>query len=203
VTGGALPQAVMALLADSGAMKAPHSGRTLFDHLLGTHHLLKAWGNAEAVCLGGLLHSIYGTNVFTRQSLDAGQRATLQGVIGPEAEQLAWLFCGIDRPQAIFEGLTQIGGSASLAQLRAWQKPKEETCDAPVFTATKQQIQALAEIESANLVEQGAWGRSLRDMYCLGLDCPGSLSAGALAALRASLEQHLASSHTSKPEVAA
>lgn len=44
-----------------GAHTVAHSGRTLIDHLLGTHALLSVWKQPEAVCMTGLLHAVYGT----------------------------------------------------------------------------------------------------------------------------------------------
>ena len=49
---------------------------------------------------------------------------------------------------------------------------------------------ALAEIEAANLIEQGDIGSSVRNLFCLGLEQPGVLSQGALAALKNALFQH-------------
>ena len=100
-----LPVAAHALLLRSGAMQTPHTGRVLYDHLLATYQQLQAWGNPQAVCMAGLFHSIYGTHAFTHQSLVQSQRAELQNAIGTEAEELAWLFCSIDRPHAILQGI--------------------------------------------------------------------------------------------------
>ena len=185
----------MALLKSSGAMQATHGERTLFGHLMGTHDLLKAWGNSEPVCLAGLFHSIYGTNAFERQCLATDQRHTLQAAIGAEAETLAWLFCKIDRPRAIVTGIQQLRSAASIP-VAAWQTPggagRQEglATDCPlIVTAT--QLYALAEMETANLIEQGGWTQSLRDLYCLGLDHPTCLSTGAKAALHQSWQAHV------------
>lgn len=171
----------MHLLRQSGAMQTPHSGRRLFDHLLGTYKLLQSWGNPQSTCLGGLFHSIYGTNAFTHQSLTPAQRPLLQTAIGHDAEQLAWHFCTIDRPSAIFAGLRQLPGAYIAA---------------PRIGPDASQWRALAEIECANLIEQGAWGRSLRELYCLGLEQSGSLSAAAILALRQGWATQLAQKHT-------
>ncbi|WP_144264586.1 DUF6817 domain-containing protein [Polaromonas sp. C04] len=177
----------MHLLQRSGALQAAHSGRTLFDHLLGTYSLLEDWRQPTAVCLAGLFHSIYGTNAFQRQSLAPDQRPELQAAIGREAEALAWLFCAIDRPGAILQALRKGQADAELAA----------RCDRAGLTraplcATSQQIQALAEIETANLIEQGSWGSALRELYCTAIDRPGALSASATAALREGWARQLA-----------
>ena len=160
-----VPHEAIALLRQCGSMQRPHSGRTLFDHLAGTYGLLRSWGNSEPVCLGGLFHSIYGTNAFKHQSLPEVQRGILQSQIGVEAEYLAWRFCNIDRPRAILAAIDH----------------REPTSD----------WIALAEIEAANLIEQGDIGRSVRDLYCAGMDQSGVLSHGAIAALQEALSKQL------------
>src|SRR5207344_2930316 len=84
------------LLGPASAGKTRHSGRMLYDHLAGTHALLEAWGNSEPVCTAGLFHSIYGTRHFRHQSWPVTDRATIQKLIGEEAELLAYIFCTAD-----------------------------------------------------------------------------------------------------------
>lgn len=160
-----VPHEAIALLRQCGSMQQPHSGRTLFDHLARTYRMLRSWSNPEPVCLGGLFHSIYGTNAFKHQSLPEDQRPLLQNLIGIEAEHLAWRFCNVDRPRTILAAI----GQRELAP--DWN--------------------ALAEIEAANLIEQGVTSRSVRDLFCAGLDQPGVLSRGALAALKQALSMQL------------
>ena len=85
------------LLKNYGTAVSPHSGRSLRDHLIGTFNLLKAWGNDQDVCLAGLFHSIYGTEVFTRVSAVLAERGTIRRAIGSRAEDLAYMFCACDR----------------------------------------------------------------------------------------------------------
>jgi hypothetical protein len=178
---GIVSEEAMNLLRQSGAMQTPHSGRHLFDHLLGTCQLLQSWGNPPSICLGGLFHSIYGTNAFAHRSLTSAHRPLLQAAIGQDAELLAWQFCTIDRPQAIFAGLRQLHIPHS-----ASSNVKPEA----------RQWRALAEIECANLIEQGAWGHSLRELFCLGVEQEGSLSATAMTALREGWAVQLAQKKT-------
>jgi hypothetical protein len=119
------------LLGPAGADKIRHSGRTLYDHLVGTHDLLQAWGNSKPVCTAGLFHSIYGTKHFRHQTWPIIDRATIQKLIGPEAELLAYVFCIADRPKAFF-------------------------ANADGFLT-----RPLREIEAANLIEQGSKSRWL------------------------------------------
>jgi hypothetical protein len=85
------------LLDSYGTAAAPHTGRALRDHLVGTFRLLEAWGNDEDVCMAGLFHSIYGTEIYTRISAELGERDTIRRVIGYRAEELAYMFCACDR----------------------------------------------------------------------------------------------------------
>ena len=183
-TATELPHQVLALLQRSGAMVTPHTGRVLHDHLLGTYQQLQAWGNSQAVCMAGLFHSIYGTNAFTHQSLLQSQRAELRHAIGQEAEALAWLFCSIDRPRAILQGLQTCKpeGNTQLKARRMAGDPKQSESACAVVTYA--QLQALAEIECANLIEQGSWGSALRELYCTAIDRTSLLSSAAVAALR-------------------
>jgi hypothetical protein len=164
-----LPNQLLDLLRQCGTTQRPHSGRMLFDHLVGTYNLLRAWGNSSTVCLGGLFHSIYGTNVFRHESMYAKDRSLLQHLIGEKAESLAWDFCHVDRPAAIISALQQ--GNVCCASEPDW-------C-------------ALAEIEVANLLEQGNQSRALRQLFFLEMERPGALSAGAKSALKHHLSLQL------------
>ena len=85
------------LLDNYGTATASHTGRTLRDHLIGTFKLLHVWGNHHDVCVAGLFHSIYGTEVYTLSSAGLGERDTIRRAIGERAEELAYLFCACDR----------------------------------------------------------------------------------------------------------
>jgi len=127
------------LLWPAGTDKIKHSGRTLYDHLVGTHDLLQAWGNSEPVCAAGLFHSIYGTKHFQHQTWPIIDRATIQKLIGPEAELLAYVFCIADRPKAFF-------------------------ANADGFLT-----RPLREIEAANLIEQGSKSHWLQRLHDTGI----------------------------------
>ena len=74
-----------------------HSNRCLFDHLLGTYHLLKQWDNPETTCVAGLFHSIYGIKTRHSKPHRFAQRKLVQSVIGISAERLVYLFCTLER----------------------------------------------------------------------------------------------------------
>jgi hypothetical protein len=91
------------LLSAAKTDRINHSGKTLFDHLVGTHNLLEWWGNSADVCTAGLFHSIYGTNHFKRRPWPIDDRAAIRDLIGNTAELLVYLFATSDRPAAWFE----------------------------------------------------------------------------------------------------
>jgi hypothetical protein len=128
-------------LDDIGASKVRHSGATLLTHLVGTHELLRQWGCPDHVCLAGLFHSIYGTNVFEHKLMDRDRysRERLWDLIGSHAEELVYLFATSDRPRAWFDG----------------------SLDDSVGTPT---LRKLREIEAANLLEQSSMSRWLGNL---------------------------------------
>jgi hypothetical protein len=90
-----------------GAFKKQHNrrmGLTLGEHLTNTYDDLKRMGAEEEVALAGGLHSVYGTNSFRMQSLDAEKRPVIKALFGERAERLAWLFSTINRPQGLESG---------------------------------------------------------------------------------------------------
>ena len=178
-------------------MHSSHSGRTLFEHLLGTYLLLKEWDQPEPVCLAGLFHSIYGTNVFALPL--PMQRTEVKEAIGAEAEELAWLFCVVERPKAIVQGLqNQTPFGANLATRR------DLGMDTPRSVAVNpRQMRALAEIECANLMEQGSWGNSLRKFYCIATDRSDMLSPLTISALSKGWASHLKAQKSQHHEVQA
>lgn len=75
-----------------------HSQSSFEEHLLGTYRLLSAWGESHDVCVAGLCHSVYGTEIFQSQFVTLAQRDEIREIIGLTAERLAYLFCVMSRP---------------------------------------------------------------------------------------------------------
>lgn len=123
------------------AQDACHSGRTLCDHLLGTHDLLRAWGNSEHVCLAGLFHSIYGTQEYALKSVPLESRDTIRQLIGSEAEDLAFTFCTVDRG-GLFQRI-----DGAFVRLKRFESEADVDVSYDSF-------RHLIEIEVANIVEQ-------------------------------------------------
>jgi len=122
-----------------------HSGRTFFEHLMGTYDLLVAQGAPVYVCLAGLCHSIYGTNAFKHASVPASERKSVIDAIGPKAERLAWIFCACRRPMALVDAFV------SGEPYQVINRHSGEAID-----LSRRELLDLLTIEVANLVEQDA-----------------------------------------------
>lgn len=81
-----------ALLESHGAATIAHPGGTLLAHLGRVHELLLSWGAREDLCLAGLCHAFYGTDGFAVALGDPVDRTELAAVIGPEAENIVYLY---------------------------------------------------------------------------------------------------------------
>lgn len=137
---------------EAGADKTRHSGRSLFDHLVGTHDLLQRWGNREEVCNAGLFHSIYGTRHFKTMSWPLENRHVIRELIGREAEWLAYLFCAAARPSAFLEASKVDAPHIGIVT---------DHFRNVELVLTPEELRDLREIEVANLLEQGSKGRWL------------------------------------------
>ena len=115
-------------------MHQSHIGRTLGEHLVNTYDDLKRMGADEDVALGGGLHSIYGTNAFKTVTVKEDQRHIIRGLFGERAEQLAWDFSRINRPQGLETG-----------------DVRDHRTGEPVEV----DLEALRMIEAANLMDNG------------------------------------------------
>ena len=139
------PEFETALKFALGADEVGHSGRTLYDHLKGTHDLLLQWGALRHVRLAGLFHSIYGTVYFKHQCLEPTlkNRELVAELIGEKAERLAYIFCVADR--------------RDILDLKLETDPFRyavRTHDGEGIILTPQELRDLLMIEEANLQEQ-------------------------------------------------
>jgi hypothetical protein len=160
------------LLRRFHAHETAHSGRHLLDHLAGVHHLLAIWGNTPIICLAGLFHSIYGTQIFTVRSAEFSDRETIRAIIGAQSERLAYLFCVTDRPVALLQ--------AAIAD----ENRLRDIVHGIDLVLEPGELSALLEIEIANFLEQPddrAVIGQIRDILAR-LD-PPLISASARAAL--------------------
>ncbi len=85
--------ALVAFLDSGGAAELGHGrGRTLLDHLVETHSILRRWGQPAWLQHAALIHSVYGTEAFHPQLVSLSRRDQVAAVAGTAAERLAYLF---------------------------------------------------------------------------------------------------------------
>ncbi|MBR8057487.1 GNAT family N-acetyltransferase [Burkholderia dolosa] len=140
----------VAFLVETGAGQVSHSGRTFLDHLLGVENLLKRWECDVDVQAAGLFHSVYGTNRFKTTLVGLHARPLVAQLIGREAEELAFLFCSSERPQAWLDACAT-GKLVDRRSGRAKAVPKAL-------------LGRLIEMECANLIEQGSGKKFLQSI---------------------------------------
>jgi hypothetical protein len=132
-----------AFLRDAGATRLAHKSGTLHDHLARTFSLLEGRGFDRTLCLGGGLHSIYGTNAYRRALLSAEDRDRVAAAFGGRASALAELFCRLERPKTL-ESPLRLTDEAALVELRTQDS----------MTIDRATFDDLRLIECANLTDQ-------------------------------------------------
>lgn len=121
--------------------------------------------------MAGLFHSIYGTWHFHHKTFPIEDRHIIRGLIGYEAELLAYIFCVTKRPK---EFLNLIGKDEIIVH--------DNYLDRPV-KLSKDELNNLIEIEAANLIEQGG-----NIKWALDKIVTAGISRGAYSKIREYLE---------------
>lgn len=88
---------VEAWLRERGTETIQHPGGTLYAHLCRVRDRLAAVGHDAHVQAAGLTHAAYGTDGFDLALLFWQERDTLRDLIGPNAEELVYLYAACDR----------------------------------------------------------------------------------------------------------
>ncbi len=130
------------VLIRAGAHTVSHKDKTLLAHLIGVYVLLGAWETDFRVRVAGLLHSVYGTSIFTRVTIPTSKRKNISDIVSVEAERLAFLFSMSNRPD-MWRTLTP---TSEVLPLKNGISMK----------VTPKEVAFLAQMECANLVDQGA-----------------------------------------------
>lgn len=87
-----VPDELKSFLVDLPGIDAPHTDRSLLDHLVGTFELLSLWNAPKHVCEAGLFHSIYGTEAHPSATVAVSDRLELKRRIGSRSEKLVLAF---------------------------------------------------------------------------------------------------------------
>jgi len=133
----------IALLRTCGAQHRPHSGRRLLDHLIGTADILCSWGEPPWIAKAGLMHSIYGTLGGSRPLLTYAGRTVVAGVIGDQAENIAYIWSLVG-PGSLERSSQNMDGSIALV-------------NGLIVSINGLKWRALVAVYAANLVEQANW----------------------------------------------
>jgi hypothetical protein len=127
-------RSIIEFLRGAGAGEFPHGlGRPLLDHLIGTAEILRRWGQPEWLVQAGLLHSVYGTDIYDHQLVSPHRRADLAELAGERAERIAHLFHATPR-------------GPLLSGTYRW---------AHHVDATRGELDSVVMLHMANLAEQG------------------------------------------------
>jgi aspartate beta-hydroxylase len=155
--------ALIGFLQSQGAGELRHAGgRTLLDHLVETYMIANRWGLPTWLAHAALIHSVYGTDVYRRQTVPVSRRAELARLAGSRAERIAYLFSTTPR-------------GPLLAGTYTWMRslpPDDVAHRGSEPPATREELDAVLVLHMANLAEQarartGApaqWLARLRDM---------------------------------------
>jgi hypothetical protein len=85
-------------LRAEGADRLAHGSRsTLYQHLVNTREILRAWAQPAWLCDAGAIHSIYSTETYRRQLAPFSARERMREMAGERVERLAWLFSVVSR----------------------------------------------------------------------------------------------------------
>ena len=121
-----------------GNAEVEHTSQVPFlAHLAGTQRLLREWGARDALCDAGLFHSVYGTEFFDPQNAAPPSRDAVREQIGSDAEEIAWLWCAIERGS-----LDPVTGTVTL-----WRNRSSITMPSP-------RVEDIATLWAADTVEQ-------------------------------------------------
>ena len=93
---------MFAALDKPGFSQFPHARSSFAEHLKGTFSILSAWRQPRDVRRAGLFHTSYGGDLFIFHYWEAQspeERAELSALVGPEAEELIYLFGTAHRAQ--------------------------------------------------------------------------------------------------------
>jgi len=85
---------VKSALVERRASQFPHAGARAFTyHIAGVANMLGAWEQPFDICLGGLLHSVYSTEMFPWRLYKPVERPRLVELAGARVEHLVFMYC--------------------------------------------------------------------------------------------------------------
>lgn len=130
-------------LISVGANKHKHSRGSLHDHLVRNYSILKDKECDKDLCLAAGLHSIFGTNAFSKTVLSHDQSDLIRDNFGEKAESLALMFGMIERPKTL-ETPEEIAEDHVMVLMR----------NGDIHPISKSMFRDLRVMECANLIDQ-------------------------------------------------
>ncbi|EKX41757.1 hypothetical protein GUITHDRAFT_112173 [Guillardia theta CCMP2712] len=86
--------AITLLLVERRVYHFPHThGRLFPDHIRGVADILQQWNQPHEICMAGLFHSCYATEMFPWKLFSLTERSRLQETLGQEVEEIVFLYC--------------------------------------------------------------------------------------------------------------
>jgi aspartate beta-hydroxylase len=137
-------------LRSEGADRLAHGPRSnLFDHLLNTREVLRAWAQPAWLQDAGAIHSVYSTETYRRQLVQLGARSRVRDLAGEKAERLAWLFHVISRADLLrkFDSFRPVPAEGFAVETRADHEGRPADL-------SREEIFALVILIMANEAEQ-------------------------------------------------
>jgi 2OG-Fe(II) oxygenase superfamily len=130
-------------LISVGANKHKHSRGSLHDHLVRNYTILKDKGCDLDLCFAAGLHSIFGTNAFSKSVLEHSQSEIVRDTFGEKAESLALMFGMIERPKTL-ETPEDIDDTRAMVLMRSGE----------AHPISLEMLKNLRIMECANLIDQ-------------------------------------------------
>lgn len=129
----------------------PHSGVTLFTHLLNTFYILKSLNVDKEICVAGLFHSIFGTDYF-KPDVDINPDA-IKHLIGVRAFTVVQAMCAPNRNQFILENLGGVYPSLwkdmlSVLYANIIEQSYRENLDTGLLFAIKKRLDYLKHLDN-------------------------------------------------------
>ena len=76
----------------------PHAGgRRFTEHITGVAAILSHWNQPDYICLSGLIHSGYSTEMFPWEIFFFSERRKLSLLVGETVENLVWVYCTVSQ----------------------------------------------------------------------------------------------------------
>jgi len=156
-------------LTERHAQRFPHAGaRPFTDHIAGVANILGAWEQPVDICLAGLIHSVYSTEMFPWRLFKLSEREELRALSGPRVERLVFLYCTCSQ-QELYKEVKHI--SARRMTIAGGLRVRNYYTGERALLEAREAAQLLI-ILAADLMEQDSYFSLHLPLACLRLAAP-------------------------------